>query len=65
MIPTCQANEKKLTENYIGKADHKLNIKPTFGAVPHNFQVLPAEQRVWVTHLIPQLLRLAPERWMP
>lgn len=38
------SGKREKTENYVGKADHKLTIKPTLGAVPHNFQVLPAEE---------------------
>ena len=63
-----QVTEEIPTLEQIGKAETQA-INPTPSTAPHkwegtsNTQLLPEEQKIWKTYLVPQFLRLSPERW--
>lgn len=69
VIPTYWATEKIPTSEWVGKAGTRSSHKsyPWHSTVPlgvnPNTHLLFEEERVWTTHLVPQLLRLPAEGW--
>lgn len=69
--PTHWANErkkKKPHQSWLKSPRHNLAVNPTLSTVTYhqegaqNPELLPEEQRVWIPHQTPQILRPAPER---